>query len=113
MVLAVAFGVNEAKVGPFVRSAVAPVGEVMLVQRLLLQGEPVDPQPWTIRLVLGSGDQRLFAERTKPLLPVRQGKTRLVQRRWRCFPAAVLSLREPARRRPGSLAPRPPAAGAS
>ncbi|MFD0516444.1 IS3 family transposase [Streptomyces aureus] len=75
--------VHEAKVVPLVRAAVSPVGEVMLVEHLLRGREPVDPLAWTVRFVLGSDDQRLLAERTEPLLPDRQEKTRLVHRRWR------------------------------
>ncbi|MCX4461276.1 hypothetical protein OOK58_00915 [Streptomyces sp. NBC_01728] len=62
MVLAMAVGVYETKVRSAVRSAIAPVNEVMLVEHLLRGREPFDPLAWAVRFVFGSDDQGLTAQ---------------------------------------------------
>jgi hypothetical protein len=90
VVLAMAFGVYEAEVGSLVCAAVAPVDEVMLVQRLPRGLQPPDPRLRAVWLVLGSGEQRLIALGAQPLLPGRQDETPRIHRRWRLLAAAVM-----------------------
>jgi hypothetical protein len=66
VVLPVAFGVEEAEVGPVVGSAVLPVDEVVLVQWLHECREPGCPLADVAWLVLGTEDQRLLAQRADP-----------------------------------------------